>query len=81
MVGNILGTEMANLVKNDSDVYVAIIVGNSRFLWDSNTWAYALSFTFIGVTAITVVYFAFVFIKRLYRNQQLRVQEVQSSAT
>uniref|UniRef100_A0A672LED8 E3 ubiquitin-protein ligase RNF133-like n=1 Tax=Sinocyclocheilus grahami TaxID=75366 RepID=A0A672LED8_SINGR len=75
MVGNILGTEMAKLVKNGSDVYVAIVVANPRGLWYSSTWAYSLSFTFIGVTTITMFYFAFLFIKRMYRNQQLRKQE------
>uniref|UniRef100_A0A671KZW0 Si:dkeyp-86f7.4 n=1 Tax=Sinocyclocheilus anshuiensis TaxID=1608454 RepID=A0A671KZW0_9TELE len=80
MVGNILGTGMSNLVKNGSDVYVAIVVANPRGLWYSSTWAYSLSFTFIGVTTITMFYFAFLFIKRMYRNQQLRKQEVQCSA-
>ncbi|XP_016113688.1 E3 ubiquitin-protein ligase RNF133-like [Sinocyclocheilus grahami] len=77
MVGNILGTEMAKLVKNGSDVYVAIVVANPRGLWYSSTWAYSLSFTFIGVTTITMFYFAFLFIKRMYRNQQLRKQEME----
>ncbi|XP_016424838.1 RING finger protein 148 [Sinocyclocheilus rhinocerous] len=77
MVGNILGTEMSNLVKNGSDVYVAIVVANPRGLWYSSTWAYSLSFTFIGVTTVTMFYFAFLFIKRMYRNQQLRKQEME----
>ncbi|XP_058653550.1 E3 ubiquitin-protein ligase RNF128 [Onychostoma macrolepis] len=75
MVGNILGTEMANLVKNGSDVYVVIMLANPHGLWFSSTWAYALSFTFIGITAITMFYFAFIFLKRMYRNQQLQMQE------
>uniref|UniRef100_A0A672LB80 E3 ubiquitin-protein ligase RNF133-like n=1 Tax=Sinocyclocheilus grahami TaxID=75366 RepID=A0A672LB80_SINGR len=80
MVGNILGTEMAKLVKNGSDVYVAIVVANPRGLWYSSTWAYSLSFTFIGVTTITMFYFAFLFIKRMYRNQQLRKENEKAIA-
>ncbi|XP_016415782.1 RING finger protein 148-like [Sinocyclocheilus rhinocerous] len=75
MVGNILGKEMANLVKNGSDVYVEIVVANPHGLWYSSTWVYALSFTFIGISTITMFVFAFLFIKRMYRNQQLRMQE------
>uniref|UniRef100_A0A671RGQ2 Si:dkeyp-86f7.4 n=1 Tax=Sinocyclocheilus anshuiensis TaxID=1608454 RepID=A0A671RGQ2_9TELE len=81
MVGNILGKEMANLVKNGSDVYVEIVVANPHGLWYSSTWVYALSFTFIGISTITMFIFAFLFIKRMYRNQQLRMQEVQCPAT
>ncbi|XP_043112429.1 RING finger protein 148 [Puntigrus tetrazona] len=77
MVGNVLGTEMAGLVKNGSDVYVVITVANPRGLWYSSTWAYALSFTFIGVTIITMFYFAFLFFKRMYRNKQLRMQQME----
>uniref|UniRef100_A0A673HX56 Si:dkeyp-86f7.4 n=1 Tax=Sinocyclocheilus rhinocerous TaxID=307959 RepID=A0A673HX56_9TELE len=80
MVGNILGTEMSNLVKNGSDVYVAIVVANPRGLWYSSTWAYSLSFTFIGVTTVTMFYFAFLFIKRMYRNQQLRKENEKAIA-
>lgn len=79
MVGNILGTEIINLIKNGSDVYIAIAVANAHGLWPSATWAYALSFTFIGITAITLFYFAFLFIKRMYINRQLRMQQVKYS--
>lgn len=79
MVGNILGTEITNLIKNGSDVYMAIAVANAHGLWLNATWAYALSFTFIGITAITLFYFAFLFIKRMYINRQLRMQQVKYS--
>ncbi|XP_067312556.1 RING finger protein 148 [Pseudorasbora parva] len=75
MLGNILGTEITKLTKNGSDVYMAIAVANAHGLWFSATWAYALSFTFIGITAITLFYFAFLLIKRLYINRQLRMQQ------
>ncbi|XP_059372816.1 RING finger protein 148 [Carassius carassius] len=77
MVGNILGTEMADLVNKGSDVYVAIAVAKTHGWWYSSTWAYSLSFTFIGITAITLFYFAYLFIKRMYRNQQLKKQEME----
>ncbi|XP_026135560.1 RING finger protein 148 [Carassius auratus] len=77
MVGNILGTEMAELVNKGSDVYVAIAVAKTYGWWYSGTWAYSLSFTFIGITAITLFYFAYLFIKRMYRNQQLKKQEME----
>ncbi|KAL0176945.1 hypothetical protein M9458_029275, partial [Cirrhinus mrigala] len=67
---------MANRVKNGSEVSVMILVANAHVLWYSTTWAYALSFTFIGVTAITMLYFAFLFIKRMHKIRQLRAQEV-----
>lgn len=79
MVGNILGTEIINRIKNGAEVYVAISVANAYGLWPSATWAYALSFTFIGITAITLFYFAFLFIKRMYINRQLRMQQVKYS--
>uniref|UniRef100_A0A8C2E4G1 Si:dkeyp-86f7.4 n=1 Tax=Cyprinus carpio TaxID=7962 RepID=A0A8C2E4G1_CYPCA len=47
MVGNILGTEMVNLVKNGSDVYVAIAVAKPHGLWYRSSWAYPLSYTLI----------------------------------
>ncbi|KAK7141693.1 hypothetical protein R3I93_015742 [Phoxinus phoxinus] len=75
MVGNILGTEITNLIKNGSDVYMAIAVANAHGLWFSATWAYALSFTFIGITSITLFYFAFLFIKRIYINRLLRLEQ------
>lgn len=81
MIGNILGTEITNLIKNGSDVYMVIAVANAHGLWFNATWAYALSFTFIGITAITLFYFAFLFIKRMYINRQLRMQQVKYSAT
>ncbi|XP_051944911.1 RING finger protein 148 [Xyrauchen texanus] len=74
MIGNIQGTEITNLIKSGTDVYMAIAVGKSYSLWSAAKWAYALSFTFIGITAITLFYFAFLFFKRMYRNQQLRMQ-------
>ncbi|XP_052429591.1 RING finger protein 148 [Carassius gibelio] len=77
MVGNILGIEMAELVNKGSDVYVAIAVAKTYGWWYSGTWAYSLSFTFIGITAITLFYFAYLFIKRMYRNQQLKKQEME----
>ncbi|XP_077091838.1 RING finger protein 148 [Siphateles boraxobius] len=75
MVGNILGTEITNLIKNGSDVYIAISVANAHGLWLNATWAYALSFTFIGITSITLFYFAFLFIKRMHINRQLRMEQ------
>uniref|UniRef100_A0A8C0YNB2 Si:dkeyp-86f7.4 n=1 Tax=Cyprinus carpio carpio TaxID=630221 RepID=A0A8C0YNB2_CYPCA len=74
MVGNILGTEMVDLVKNGSDVYVAIAVAKPHGLWYRSSWAYPLSYTLIGLTTMTLFYFAFLFIKRMYRNQQFRKQ-------
>uniref|UniRef100_A0A8C1NAW2 Si:dkeyp-86f7.4 n=1 Tax=Cyprinus carpio TaxID=7962 RepID=A0A8C1NAW2_CYPCA len=81
MVGNILGTEMVDLVKNGSDVYVAIAVAKPHGLWYRSSWAYPLSYTLIGLTTMTLFYFAFLFIKRMYRNQQFRKQVVQHSVT
>ncbi|XP_055034329.2 RING finger protein 148 isoform X1 [Misgurnus anguillicaudatus] len=72
MIGNILGTEITNLVKNGTDVYMTIIVGNAHGLW---LWAYALFFTFVGITAISLFYFTFLFIKRMYINRQLHMQQ------
>ncbi|XP_051716953.1 RING finger protein 148 isoform X2 [Ctenopharyngodon idella] len=74
-LGNILGTEITNLTKNGSDVYMAITVANKYGLWYNTTWAYALSFTFIGITAITMFYFVFLLIKRMYIKRQLRMQQ------
>ncbi|XP_051514539.1 RING finger protein 148 [Myxocyprinus asiaticus] len=74
MIGNIQGTEITNLIKSGTYVYMKITVANPYGLWSGATWAYALSFAFIGITAITLFYFAFLFIKRMYRNQQLRMQ-------
>lgn len=81
MLGNILGTEITNLTKNGTDVYMEITMAKAYGLWYSATWAYALSFTFIGITAITMFYFVFLFIKRMYINRQLRMQQVKYSAT
>lgn len=80
-LGNILGTEITNLTKNGSDVYMAITVANKYGLWYNTTWAYALSFTFIGITAITMFYFVFLLIKRMYIKRQLRMQQVKYSVT
>ncbi|XP_050984042.1 RING finger protein 148 isoform X2 [Labeo rohita] len=77
MVGNILGTEMANRIKNGSDVSMMIVVANAHVLWYSTTWAFALSFTFIGITAITMLYLAFLFIRRIHRIRQLRALEME----
>ncbi|ROI15815.1 E3 ubiquitin-protein ligase RNF128 [Anabarilius grahami] len=74
-LGNILGTEITYLTKNGSDVYMQITVAKAYGLWYSATWAYALSFTFIGITAITMFYFVFLFIKQMYINRQLRMQQ------
>ncbi|KAK7141694.1 hypothetical protein R3I93_015743 [Phoxinus phoxinus] len=67
MVGNILGTEITNLIKNGSDVYMAIAVANAHGLWFSATWAYALPFAFIGITIITYLFYAFRDMNRLLR--------------
>ncbi|XP_073677104.1 RING finger protein 148 isoform X2 [Garra rufa] len=75
MVGNILGTEMANRVRNGSDVSVSILMANAYSMWYNNTWAYALSFTLIGITSVTMLYFGFLFIKRIHRNRKLRAQQ------
>ncbi|KAL1261272.1 hypothetical protein QQF64_006537 [Cirrhinus molitorella] len=75
MIGNILGTEMANRVKNGSDVTVSISAANAYGLWYSSSWAYALAFTFIGITSMTMVYVAFLLIKRIRRNRQLLAQQ------
>lgn len=80
-LGNILGTEITKMTKNGSDVYMQITVAKEYGLWYSTTWAYALSFTFIGITAIIMFYFVFLFIKRMYINRQLRMQQVKYSAT
>ncbi|XP_056626114.1 E3 ubiquitin-protein ligase RNF128 isoform X2 [Triplophysa dalaica] len=72
MIGNILGTKIASLTENGTDVYMAIVVANAYGLW---LWAYALFFAFTGITAASVCYFTFLFIKRLYINHQLRIQQ------
>lgn len=76
MIGNILGTKIANLTENGTDVYMAIVVANAFGLW---LWAYALFFAFTGITAASICYFTFLFIKRLYINHQLRIQQVRLS--
>ncbi|XP_021336982.2 RING finger protein 148 isoform X1 [Danio rerio] len=75
-IGNILGTQIAYLINNGLDVNMTINVATPTGVW-KGTWAYVLSFTFIGITAVTMFYFAFLFMKRMYINRQLRRQQME----
>uniref|UniRef100_A0A4W4FD42 RING-type domain-containing protein n=1 Tax=Electrophorus electricus TaxID=8005 RepID=A0A4W4FD42_ELEEL len=74
MIGNVLGTEIANLIKSGTEVYMDIKVAGPHGPV-SPLWIYIMSFTFFAITVIILSYFIVIVFKRLYRNQQLRIQQ------
>ncbi|TRY99338.1 hypothetical protein DNTS_004851 [Danionella cerebrum] len=77
MVGNTLGSEIANLTRDGTDVYVGIMVARLHGLWYMGSWAYVLSFVFIGITVIITFYFAYLLFKRMHIKRQLRRQQME----
>lgn len=66
MIGNILGSEIAHLVKNGTEVMLTIMPGSPHGLWMDSYWLYFLSIAFLIVTAASVTYFVFLSASRLY---------------
>nr|XP_020461441.1 RING finger protein 148-like [Monopterus albus] len=66
MIGNILGKELAKLVKNGTDVVMFIEVGSPHGPWTDTYWLYFLSIAFFIVTAASIAYFVFISANRLY---------------
>ncbi|XP_027871201.1 E3 ubiquitin-protein ligase RNF128a [Xiphophorus couchianus] len=75
MIGNIQGTEIANLVKSGTVVYMDIKVGNPHGPWMDTYWLYFLSIAFFIVTAASIAYFVFISANRLYSMNRHRRTE------
>lgn len=66
MIGNIQGSEIANMVKNGTDVHMIITAGSPHGPWMDTYWLYFLSIAFFIVTAASITYFVFISASRLY---------------
>lgn len=75
MVGHFLGSQIANLVRNGTEVKLTITPGNPHGLWMDSYWLYFLSIAFLIVTAASVTYFVFLSASRLYSLNAVRRAE------
>ncbi|XP_054900760.1 E3 ubiquitin-protein ligase RNF128a [Poeciliopsis prolifica] len=66
MIGNLQGTEIANLVQNGTVVKMFIKPGSAHGPWMDTYWLYFLSIAFFIVTAASIAYFVFISANRLY---------------
>lgn len=75
MIGNSQGMEIVKLVKNGTDVQMAIDVGSPHGPWMDTYWLYFLSIAFFIVTAASIAYFVFISANRLYSLSMHRRNE------
>lgn len=75
MVGHYLGSQIVHLVKNGTEVKLAILPGSPHGLWMDSYWLYFLSIAFLIVTAASVTYFVFLSASRLYNLNAVRRAE------
>ncbi|XP_049573259.1 E3 ubiquitin-protein ligase RNF128 [Syngnathus scovelli] len=75
MTGNIIGAEIAGLVRNGTEVRMIIHTGSPHGPWMDNYWIYFMSIAFFIVTAASVAYFLFISANRLYNMRAHRRAE------
>ncbi|GAA6218868.1 RING finger protein 148-like [Lates japonicus] len=75
MIGNTQGMEVVKLVKNGTDVNMAIELGSPHGPWMDTYWLYFLSIAFFIVTAASIAYFVFISANRLYNLNMHRRTE------
>lgn len=75
MIGNSQGMEVVKLLRNGTEVEMAIEPGKPHGPWVDTYWLYLLSIAFFIVTAASVTYFIFLSASRLYRLRRHRRNE------
>ncbi|XP_063046880.1 RING finger protein 148-like [Engraulis encrasicolus] len=75
MIGNELGKDIVSQIRTGADVYMTIDLGNVHGSLANPIWIWIMSFTFFAITAITLVYFTIVTIKKIHQYIILRREE------